>query len=109
MDTEINPEPTEAAAGGMVVDDPGVDENAVCFRLGDYRDADMLTKAGMAKVFQCSSRTLLRMIERSDLPPPMSLAGRSVWRVGNLNEWLADSAGTRQTEAQKQMKKMHRL
>jgi predicted DNA-binding transcriptional regulator AlpA len=49
------------------------------------------------------------MLERAELPPPMSLAGRSVWRVGNLNEWMADIAVTKHEEARKQAKKMYRL
>jgi hypothetical protein len=112
MDTEANHEPPEAAAAavdGMVVDDPDVDENAICIRLGNFRDADMLTKAGLAKVLRCSARTLQRMVERFELPPPTNFAGRSIWIVGKLKAWVADAVEVNEAEARKQAKKMYRL
>lgn len=112
MDAEAQPGPLDGCAdenGGLFPDGMEFDENAACFRLGEYRDDDLLTKVGMGQVFKCSFRTLQRMVERFEIPPATPFAGRSVWIVGRLKAWVANVAEAREAEALKQAKKMYRL
>jgi predicted DNA-binding transcriptional regulator AlpA len=69
--------------------------------LGKYRDDDYITKVGLAEVFGCTDRTLQRMVERLDIPPPMLLAGRKVWIVGKLRAWIAQAAERQEAQALK--------
>ncbi len=71
--------------------------------LAEYVDGDYITKAGLAAAFACSGRTIQRMVERLEIPPPMTLAGRKVWIVGKLRAWIAASAQRQEVEALKAM------
>jgi hypothetical protein len=42
----------------------------------------MITKQELGKCLGCSDRTLQHMVERFEIPPPMTLGGRKVWIVG---------------------------
>ncbi len=111
MDTEAKPDLMDSDAEGdvMLNGEPEFDESAACFTLGEYRDDDLLTKAGMAKIFKCTFRTLQRMVERFEIPPPTPFAGRSIWIVGRLKTWVASAAEAREAEAMKQAKRIHKL
>ncbi len=111
-DTEADPAPMDDAANeraGMFPDGKEFDERAACFSLGEYKDSDLLTKVGMAQVFKCTFRTLQRMVERFEIPPPTPCAGRSVWSVGSLKAWVANQIATREAEALKLAKKTHKI
>ena len=73
----------------------------IAMSLGKYQDGDFITKVGLAEVFGCTERTLQRMVERLDIPPPMLLAGRKVWIVGKLRAWIAHTAERQEAEALK--------
>lgn len=74
--------------------------------LGAYNDADMLTKKEMCSVLRCSPRTLQRMMERFEVPPPIWLGGRKVWIVGNVRTWIDDIAKRHEKEAARVARKM---
>lgn len=81
-------------------------ENAspeIVMSLSRYDDGDYITKAGLAAAFGCTGRTIQRMIERLDIPPPVFLAGRKVWIVGKLRAWISSSAQRQEEEALKAM------
>lgn len=69
--------------------------------LGKYRDDDYITKIGLAEAFGCTDRTLQRMVERLDIPPPMPLGKRKVWIVGKLRAWIAQAAERQEAQALK--------
>ncbi len=73
----------------------------IVMSLAKYDDGDYVTKAGLSKSFGCSERTLLRMVERFDLPPPIMLAGKKVWIVGKIRAWIATAVERREKEALK--------
>jgi predicted DNA-binding transcriptional regulator AlpA len=79
---------------------------ATTMNLGRYADSDLITKRELCRAFAWSERTLQRMVERFELPPPMSLAGRKVWIVGKVKAWLADAAERRETEALKEARRL---
>ena len=47
-----------------------------------------------------------RMVERFEIPPPIWLAGRRVWIVGNLREWIAKNVERSEAEAKEFARKM---
>jgi hypothetical protein len=74
--------------------------------LAGYADGDYLTKAGMRRVFRCAGRSIQRMVDRFEIPPPASVGGRNIWNVGRLKAWIADMARRRETEAAREAKRM---
>lgn len=88
-------------------EDEPEDGETPAFRLGAYLDGDYLTRTGMRMVFKCSERTLFRMVDRFEIPPPMSVAGRSAWMVGRLREWMAAAARSREEEAMREAKRLN--
>ena len=74
--------------------------------LGTYNDSDILTKKELCAVFSCGARTLQRMVERFELPPPIWLGGRKVWIVGNLRAWIDEIAKRHEKEAARVARKM---
>lgn len=75
----------------------------IVMSISKYDDGDYITKAGLAAAFGCTGRTIQRMVERLEIPPPMVLAGRKVWIVGKLRVWIADAAQRQEEEALKAM------
>jgi len=75
--------------------------------LSAFADSDLITKRELGKCLDCSERTLQRMVERFELPPPMTLGGRKVWIVGKIRAWLTDAAERREAEALKEARRLH--
>jgi predicted DNA-binding transcriptional regulator AlpA len=76
------------------------------FTLGKFADEDYITKQELCEAFKCSPRTMQRMVERFEIPPPIWLAGRKVWIAGKLREWIAQNIERSETEAKEFAKKM---
>jgi predicted DNA-binding transcriptional regulator AlpA len=102
-DETENPVGLDNSGGSATIEGAGeaVISSEMVMSLGKYRDDDYITKVGLAKVFGCTDRTLQRMVERLELPPPMLLAGRKVWIVGKLRAWIAKAAERQEAEALK--------
>ena len=73
----------------------------IVMSLEKYNDGDYITKIGLSEAFGCTERTLQRMVERLEIPPPMLLAGRKVWIVGKLRAWIRTAAERQEEEALK--------
>jgi hypothetical protein len=63
-----------------------------------YAPDSFVTKQALCRLFDCSDRTLRRMVAQQDLPPPDILNGKNVWRAGILGAWLADAAERKQAQ-----------
>ena len=74
--------------------------------LGRFADGDLITKQELAQCLGCSDRTLQRMVERFEIPPPMTLGGRKVWIMGKVRAWFTDAAERREAEALKEAKRL---
>ena len=59
---------------------------------------ELVTKRALCRLFECSERTVDRMVARRDLPRPVTVSGRKVWTAGTLGQWLADAAKWKQAE-----------
>lgn len=81
----------------------------IVMSLAQYADGDYITKTGLAEAFGITGRTIQRMVERLELPPPMLLAGRKVWIVGKLRVWIQAAAERQEEEALKAMGMFHAL
>ena len=74
--------------------------------LGRFADGDLITKQELGKCLGCSDRTLQRMVERFEIPPPMTLGGRKVWIMGKVRAWFTDAAERREAEALKEARRL---
>ena len=74
--------------------------------LGRFADGDLITKQELGKCLGCSDRTLQRMVERFEIPPPMTLGGRKVWIIGKVRAWFTDAAERREAEALKEARRL---
>ena len=82
------------------------DDKPTTINLGKYADSDFVTKSELCRAFKCSARTIQRMVERFEVPPPMTLAGRKVWIVGKVRAWLTETADRKEAEALKEAKRL---
>jgi len=69
----------------------------------------IIDEARLAEEFGVTSRTIRRMVSRFELPPPISLAGRSVWIAGRVLNHLDAAAERTQQLADKQAKQLRDL
>lgn len=67
----------------------------------------LITKQALCRLFDCSGRTIERMVARCVLPPPIRLAGKRVWQAGTLGAWLADAAKQRQAAIETEAARIH--
>lgn len=98
----------------MSCDNGDIEENGEQFdtaelvlSLAGYSDSDYLTKAGMCHAFKCTQRTVQRMVDRFEIPPPMPFAGRNIWIVGRLKAWIVNAAERIEGDALKEAKRMN--
>jgi hypothetical protein len=82
------------------------DVASLALNLAGYADGDYLTKSGMRQVFKCTGRSIQRMVDRFEIPPPAFVGGRNIWNVARLKAWIADIAGRREAEAARTAKRM---
>jgi len=73
--------------------------------LGRFNSEDFITKRELCGCFGCSERTLQRMVERYEIPPPTTLAGRKLWIVGKVRDWITEAANRKEAEALKEAKR----
>lgn len=52
----------------------------------------LLDEGAMARAFGVNGRTIRRMVNRHELPPPLKRAGRALWFAGRVLDWLEEEA-----------------
>ena len=52
----------------------------------------LVDEDALARALGVCARTVRRMVTRDELPPPIRVAGRSMWLAGNVIAWLKDKA-----------------
>ena len=80
--------------------------SAPMMNLGLYADGDMVTKRELCRPFSRSERTLQRMVERFEIPPPTTLAGRKVWIAGKVRAWIVEAANRKEAEAVREARRL---
>lgn len=61
----------------------------------------ILDEARLASILQVTPRTIRRMVSRFELPPPVRLAGRSVWFVRHVLAHIEAAADGAQEEVKR--------
>ena len=59
----------------------------------------ILDEARLAHFLQVSPRTLRRMVARFELPPAITLGGRSMWVVGRILDYIEARAESAERDA----------
>jgi predicted DNA-binding transcriptional regulator AlpA len=63
----------------------------------------------LAASLKVTPRTIRRMVARFELPPPIRLAGRSVWMVGHVLAHIQAAAERALSDAERQARRLHNL
>ena len=63
----------------------------------------------LATALKVTPRTIRRMVARFELPPPIRLAGRSVWMVGHVLAHIQAAAERALSNAERQARRLHNL
>ena len=58
--------------------------------LGELGPRAVITKDGLARLFNCCNRSIERAIERGELPPPIRLFGKKTWTAGVIVQYFED-------------------
>ncbi len=82
------------------------DFSGVQINLSKYADSDVITKQELSRALGCCDRTIQRMVQRYEIPPPTSLAGRKIWLVGKLRKWITDAVERKEMEALGEAKRL---
>lgn len=88
-------------ADSEVMRGPGVLVNI----LAELPEKAILDEARLAHLLHVTPRTIRRMVGRFELPPPVSLGGRSVWMAGRVLGHIDAAAERKQRVAEQQARK----
>jgi len=69
----------------------------------------MLDEGALAKALHVAPRTLRRMVNRWQLPPPVPLGGRSVWFAGRVLAFIEAGMIRAERDAEKNAKRFREL
>ena len=77
--------------------------------LANLPSKTLLDEAMLAHALRVTPRTIRRMVSRFELPPPVSLGGRSVWFVGRVLSHIESAMDRASREAQRQARRIRDL
>ena len=80
---------------GIIIDD-----------LAKLHDKTILDESKLAGILKITPRTLRRMVRRAEIPPPISLGGRSIWLSDRVLSYLNTAAELAEKEALNQIKRI---
>lgn len=69
----------------------------------------LLDEKAIAKAFGVCARTIRRMVTRYELPPPIRVAGKSMWISGRVLDWFNNEAEKAEKDAKKIIERIRRL
>ena len=67
----------------------------------------ILDEAALANVFGVVTRTIKRMVDRYELPPPILLASKRCWKVGAVLDWINASIERTEKDAKRQVQQLN--
>ena len=76
------------------------------YELARLPEKTIMDESRLASIFQITPRTLRRMVQRAELPPPISLGGRSVWLSDRVLSYLNTAAELAEKEALSEFKRI---
>ena len=74
--------------------------------LAEFPKETLLDESAMGHAFNVCARTIRRMVVRYELPPPIPVAGKSMWIAGRVLAWLEANAERAEKDV---MRKIERL
>jgi len=74
--------------------------------LAQLPEKTILDEGRFADILKITPRTLRRMVQRAELPPPISLGGRSVWLSDRILLYLNSAAEQAEKDAKDQLKRI---
>lgn len=74
--------------------------------LAKLHEKTILDEGRLASILKITPRTLRRMVQRAELPPPIFLGGRSVWLSDRILVYLNTAAELAEKEALDQIKRI---
>lgn len=80
---------------GIIIDD-----------LARLPDKTIMDESKLAGILKITPRTLRRMVRRAEMPPPISLGGRSIWLSDRVLSYLNAAAELAEKEALNQIQRI---
>ncbi|MCX5769263.1 MAG: hypothetical protein NTZ09_03170 [Candidatus Hydrogenedentes bacterium] len=77
--------------------------------LANLPEKAILDEKRLASILGVTPRTVRRMVVRFELPPPVRLAGRSVWMVGHILAHIQAAAEHALDDAERQARRLRNL
>lgn len=74
----------------------------VLLGFADLPDEAMMTEPALAEALNCSDRTVRRMIARGELPQPVLVGHRRLWKARSLRAWMDRRAADAQRRYDRQ-------
>lgn len=93
---EIEPRPGSTVRVDVSRD---TSHGVVLVQLAHLPERALLDETAVADALGVSKRTIRRMAGRGELPPPVRLAGRSMWQAGRVLAWFEARADRAAREA----------
>ena len=84
-------------------------EGLLIEELSTLPEKAILDESLLAKILRVTPRTIRRMVVRGELPVSIPLAGRSVWVVGQVLEYIENSAHNAQKDAIRNQRRLDNL
>lgn len=85
-----------------------IDNTGIYSTLANLPADALIDEVALARAFGVSTRTVRRMVSRYELPPPIRVAGRSIWISSNVIAWLKDMAEKAEKNARKAAEQVRR-
>ncbi|MFZ2655697.1 MAG: hypothetical protein WAX69_12270 [Victivallales bacterium] len=74
--------------------------------LAKFPEKTIVDEGKLASILKITPRTLRRMVLRAELPPPISLGGRSIWLSDRILVYLNAAAELAEKESLNQIKRI---
>jgi len=91
--------------GSMETDKGGVETGKGCVvidTLDALQDGTIVNEKALAGIFGVNDRTIRRMVQRGELPPPFLFGGMRRWRGGDIKAHIGGLAERAQKEKEKE-------
>jgi predicted DNA-binding transcriptional regulator AlpA len=113
MDMEEEPEAAEAEVRteppAEVQESKSAEPTGIILGLAALPEKAILTEAALATTIGVTQRTIRRMVQRNEIPPPVPLAGQAVWFAGGVLAYIQSRIDRRLRDASRQQTARERL
>jgi predicted DNA-binding transcriptional regulator AlpA len=104
MEVEVRTEPPIEAQESKSAETTGI-----ILGLAALPEKAILTEAALAKTIGVTQRTIRRMVQRNEIPPPVPFAGQAVWFAGGVLAYIQTRIDRRLRDVSRQQSARERL